>query len=140
MNPLLATFGDPIWQIGGGIILLAALVLLLALRSPEIHLSPWHQWLWTRILLLVCFSLFLVLSAGVVLFHGANAASTALPAGSQPSSAIASPHSDSSRGERRRPGRYGSRVLGATSLLFIGGGVRGAGPPPCQFPLAEVPR
>ncbi len=95
MNVIAQSLGDPIWQIGGGIILLAALVLLLALRSPEIHLSPWHQWLWTRILLLVCFSLFLVLSAGVVLFHGANAASTAVRAGSQPSSATASPHSDS---------------------------------------------
>jgi hypothetical protein len=28
MNPLLATLGDPIWQIGGGIILLAVLVLI----------------------------------------------------------------------------------------------------------------
>src|SRR5260370_21300147 len=94
MNVIAQSLGDPIWQIGGGIILLAALVLLLALRSPEIHLSPWHQWLWTRILLLVCFSLFLVLSAGVVLFHGANAASTARRAGAQPSSATASPHGD----------------------------------------------
>ncbi len=95
MNVIMESLGDPIWQIGGGIILLAALVLILALRSPETHLSPWHQWLWTRIMLLVCFSLFLVLSAGVVLFHGANAASTAVPAGSQPSSATASPHGDS---------------------------------------------
>ena len=28
MNPLLATIGDPIWQIGGGIILLEVLVLI----------------------------------------------------------------------------------------------------------------
>jgi len=59
MNIFLATLGDPIWQIGG-IILLAALALMLALRSPAIHLSPWHQWLLTRIMLLICFSLFLV--------------------------------------------------------------------------------
>src|SRR6266566_1671692 len=95
MKVILESLGDPVWQIGGGIIILAALVLLLALRSPEVHLSPWHQWLWTRIMLLVCFSLFLVLSAGVVLFHGANAASSAVPAGPQPSSATASPHGDS---------------------------------------------
>jgi hypothetical protein len=38
MNIFLATLGDPIWQIGKGILLLVALVLLLALRSPEIHL------------------------------------------------------------------------------------------------------
>jgi len=42
MTIFLATLGDPIWQIGGGIILLAALVLMLALCSPEIHLSLWH--------------------------------------------------------------------------------------------------
>src|SRR5712692_7620808 len=96
MNIFLATLGDPIWQIGGGILLLLAPVLLLALRSPEMHLSPWHQWLWTRIMLLVCFSLFLVLSAGVVLFHGANAASSVVPAGSPPASAAASPHGGSS--------------------------------------------
>src|SRR5258708_35508035 len=96
MNISLATLSDPIWQIGGGIILLAALVLMFALRSPEIHLSPWHQWLWTRIILLVCFSLFLVFSAGLVLFHAANAASTVMPAGSQPSSAAAPPHGRSS--------------------------------------------
>src|SRR5229473_4234513 len=96
MSIFLATLGDPIWQIGGGIILLAALVLLLALRSPEVHLSPWHQWLWTRVMLLVCFSLFLVLSAGVILFHGATASSFVVPSGSSPSVATASPHGGSS--------------------------------------------
>ena len=96
MNMLLATLGDPVWQIGGGIILLAALVLILALRSPEVHLSSWCQWFWTRITLLVCFSLFLVLSAGVVLFHGANAASTVGPEATQPVATTASPRSGSS--------------------------------------------
>src|SRR5258707_3900847 len=96
MNILLNTLSDPIWQIGGGIMLLAALVLILALRSPEVHLAPWHQWLWTRITGLMCLSLFMVLSAGVVLFHGANAALIGAPAGSQPSSATASPHGGSS--------------------------------------------
>src|SRR5258708_21324700 len=96
MDVILESLGDPIWQIGGGIILLAALMLILALRSPEVHLSPWHQWLWTRITGLMCLSLFLVLSAGVVLFHGANAAPIGVPAGSQPSSATASPHGGSS--------------------------------------------
>ena len=37
MNVILESLGDPVWQIGGGIILLAALVLILALRSPEVH-------------------------------------------------------------------------------------------------------
>jgi hypothetical protein len=92
MNPLLATLGDPIWQIGGGIILLAALVLILALRSPEVHLAQQHQWFLTRLMLLVCLSFFLVLSAGVLLFHGANAASITAPTVTQSSSATAAPH------------------------------------------------
>src|SRR6266699_3042108 len=95
MNVILESLGDPIWQIGGGIIILATLVLILALRSPEVHLSPRHQWLWTRIMGLMCLSLFLVLSAGVVLFHGANAAPISGPGGSQPSSATASSHGGS---------------------------------------------
>lgn len=96
MNVILESLGDPIWQIGGGIILLSALVLILALRSPEVHLPPRHQWLWTRITGLICFSLFLVLSAGVVLFHGANAASTVGPAAPQSVAATASPRGGSS--------------------------------------------
>ena len=72
--------------------MLATLVLILVLRSPDMHLSPRHQWLLTRITGLACLSCFLVLSAGVVLFHAAHAASTIGPEGSQPSSATASPH------------------------------------------------
>src|SRR5205823_12663158 len=67
-------------------------VLILALRSPEVQLAPQHQWFLTRLLLLVCFTCFLVLSAGVLLFHGATAASTAAPAATQPTSATAAPH------------------------------------------------
>jgi hypothetical protein len=74
MTIFLASLGDPIWQIGGGIILLAELVVILALRSPEVYLAPRHQWFFTRLTLLVCLSLFLALSAGVVVFHGATAA------------------------------------------------------------------
>src|SRR6266699_2687673 len=85
MNVIVESLGDPIWQIGGGIIMLAVLVLILALRSSEVHLSPRHQWLWTRFMLLVGLSLFLVLSAGVVLFHGAHATPTVVPAVTQPS-------------------------------------------------------
>ena len=95
MNVILESLGDPIWQIGGGIMLLATLVLILALRSPEVHLSPRHQWLWTRITGLICLSCFLVLTAGVVLFHGANAAPIGAPEGSPPSSATASSHGGS---------------------------------------------
>jgi hypothetical protein len=92
MNVILESLGDPLWQIGGGIILLATLVLILVLRSPDMHLLPRHQWLLTRIMGLACLSCFLVLSAGVTLYHGAHAAPTVGPEGSQPSSATASPH------------------------------------------------
>src|SRR6266699_6992788 len=91
MNVIMESLGDPVWQIGGVIILLVALVLIIALRSPDLHLAARHQWFLTRFTGLLCLTLFLVLSAGVILFHGANAASTTVPAGSQPSSATASP-------------------------------------------------
>ncbi|SRR6266699_694948 len=102
MNVIMESLGDPVWQIGGGIILLATLVLILALRSPEVHLAPQHQWFLTRLTGLLCFSCFLVLSAGVVLFHGANAASTTAPLVTQPSSATASPTPFPSPSPRRR--------------------------------------
>ena len=35
MNVIAQSLGDPIWQIGGGIILLATLVLLLAVAAPR---------------------------------------------------------------------------------------------------------
>jgi hypothetical protein len=92
MNVILESLGDPVWQIGGVIILLAALVLIFTVRSPEVHLAPQHQWFLTRLLLLICLSCFLVLSAGALLFHGANAASTAAPLVTQPTSATAAPH------------------------------------------------
>ncbi len=49
MDVILESLGDPIWQMGGVILLLVAVVLILALRSPEVHLAPWQQGLWTRI-------------------------------------------------------------------------------------------
>jgi hypothetical protein len=95
MNVIMESLGDPAWQIGGGILLLVALVLIIALRSPDLHLTVRHQWSLTRITLVVCLTLLLVLSAGVALFHGANAASTVVPEAIQPSSATASSHGSS---------------------------------------------
>jgi len=94
MNALLATLGDPVWQIGGGIILLATLVLILTLRSPEVHLAPQRQWFLTRLMLLLCISCFLMLSAGELLFRGTNAASTTEPLVRQPTSATTLPHGE----------------------------------------------
>ncbi|HCJ36688.1 MAG TPA: hypothetical protein DHV65_20645 [Ktedonobacter sp.] len=36
VNIILESLRDPIWQVGGGILALATLVLLLALRSPAV--------------------------------------------------------------------------------------------------------
>jgi hypothetical protein len=73
---IIESLGDPIWQIGVGSIVLVALVLIIVLRSPDVRLSPRQQWVLPRIIVLVCLSLLLVLSAGVVLSHGADAAPT----------------------------------------------------------------
>jgi hypothetical protein len=80
MRVIVESLGDPIWQIGVGSIALAALVLIVVLRSLDVRLSPWQQWFLPRIIELVCLSLFLVLSAGVVLSHGADAAPTSVHA------------------------------------------------------------
>jgi hypothetical protein len=90
MNVILESLGDSIWQVGGGILLFLALVLVLALRSPEAPLSPWHRWLWTRIALLVCLALFLALSTGVGLFHAATAISSVEVAATLPVALTAS--------------------------------------------------
>jgi hypothetical protein len=70
MNVILESLGDPIWQMRGGILMLA--VLILVLRSPEVHLSPRRQNMkisllshqrWRRVSPLVFLALTLVLSA-----------------------------------------------------------------------------
>jgi hypothetical protein len=80
MQVIIESLGDPIWQIGAGSIALVALVLIVVLRSPDFRLTPWQQWFLPRIIGLVCLSIFLVLSAGVVLSHGADAAPTSVQA------------------------------------------------------------
>jgi hypothetical protein len=80
MQVIMESLGDPIWQIGAGSIAFLALVLLVVLRSPDFRLTPWQQWFLPRFIGLVCLSLFLVLSAGVVLSHGADAATTSVQA------------------------------------------------------------
>ncbi len=78
MQVIVESLSDPIWQIGVGSIALIALVLIVVLRSPDFRLTPWQQWFLPRIIGLVCLSLFLVLSAGVVLSHGADATPTSV--------------------------------------------------------------
>ena len=76
MQVMVESLGDPIWQIGAGTIALVALLLIVVLRSPDFHLTTWQHWFLPRITGLVCLALLLVLSAGVVLSHGADAAPT----------------------------------------------------------------
>jgi hypothetical protein len=91
MQVIMESLGDPIWQIGAGSIAFLALVLLVVLRSPDFRLTPWQQWFLPRVIGLVCLSLFLVLSAGVVLSHGADAAPTSVQATHSHPSATATP-------------------------------------------------
>ncbi len=107
MNIFLPTMGDPIWQIGEGIILLAVLVLMRALRSPEIHLSLWHQWLWILIMLLVCFSLFLMEDRAWKITQIARCLGSWVPAGYPLHRAIAGGTMPTS-GEITRVGHFSS--------------------------------
>ena len=72
-----------------------ALILIITLRSPDLHLAARHQGFLTRLTLLVCLTLFLVLSAGVVLFHKVCAASTVGSEVMRPRAATAPPHGGS---------------------------------------------
>ncbi|HEX6552738.1 MAG TPA: hypothetical protein VF026_08265 [Ktedonobacteraceae bacterium] len=94
MNPLLATLGDPIWQVLALVITLAALVLIVAVRTHDMHTSEQQKRRDTLIILRVWFATFLLMSGGA-LFHGAHAASTVVPEATQPSSATASSHGGS---------------------------------------------
>lgn len=73
VNIVLESLRDPIWQLGEVVITLAALVLLLALRSPDIRFSEQRKRRGTRIILGAGLLFFLLLSGEVVLFHAAGA-------------------------------------------------------------------
>jgi hypothetical protein len=75
VNIVLESLRDPIWQIGEVVITLAALVLLLALRSPDIRFLEQRKRRGTRIILGAGLLLFLLLSGEVVLFHAGRGAS-----------------------------------------------------------------
>jgi hypothetical protein len=72
VNIVLESLRDPIWQVGEGILALATLMLLFALRNPEVGVSVYRKRQGTRFLLGVGLTLFLLLSGGVVLSHRAN--------------------------------------------------------------------
>jgi hypothetical protein len=68
---------DPIWQIGAGtgIIALTALMLILALRSSEVHLSSSQKQRGTRLVGAGARCCVLILSGGILRFHATSASS-----------------------------------------------------------------
>src|SRR5947209_20173941 len=82
MNIILESLHDPLWQVGEVMITLAALVLLLALRSPDIRFSEQRKRRGTCIILGTGLLLFLLLGGEVVLFHAAGSSLT--PVGEAP--------------------------------------------------------
>ncbi len=69
MNPLLATFGDPVWQILTVILVLALPVGIVAVRTGDVHASADKKRRQTRRVLLLCVIIFVLLSGGEMLFH-----------------------------------------------------------------------
>jgi hypothetical protein len=73
MNPLLATFGDPVWQILTVILVLALPVGIVAVRTGDVHASADKKRRQTRRVLLLCPIVFVLLSGGEILFHAQQA-------------------------------------------------------------------
>jgi len=69
MNLLLATFGDPVWQILTVILVLALPVGIVAVRTGDVHTSTDKKRRQTRLVLLLCVIIFVLLSGGEILFH-----------------------------------------------------------------------
>lgn len=74
MNPLLATFGDPIWQVLALVITLAAPVLIVAVRTRDVHASEQQKRRDTLIMLGVWLVTFLLMSGVAVALHLPDAA------------------------------------------------------------------
>ncbi len=73
MNLLLATFGDPVWQILTVILVLALPVGIVAVRTGDVHTSTDKKRRQTRLVLLLCVIIFVLLSGGEILFHAQQA-------------------------------------------------------------------
>src|SRR5260370_16251210 len=73
MNPLLATFGGPVWQILTVILVLALPVGIVAVRTGDVHASADKKRRQTRRVLLLCPIIFVLLSGGEILFHAQQA-------------------------------------------------------------------
>ena len=74
MNILLNTLGDPTWQVLALVITLAAPVLIVAVRTRDMHASEQQKRRDTLIMLWVWLATFLLMSGVVVALHLSNAA------------------------------------------------------------------
>ncbi len=73
MNIFLATLGDPIWQILTLILVLALPVVIVAVRTRDVHAPADKKRQETRRVLLLCLIVFVLLSGGEILFHAQQA-------------------------------------------------------------------
>jgi hypothetical protein len=78
----------PLWLTGAGILLLVALVLIMAVRNAEGHLSAFQRRRGTQIILIVGLVCVLLWSGGAALVHGAQTPTEATP---EAQAALASP-------------------------------------------------
>src|SRR2546427_6083078 len=110
MNILLNTLGDPIWQVLTLVITLAAPMLIVAVRTRDVHASEQQKRRDTLTILRVWLATFLLMSGVAVALHLPDAASqrtsstapSPVPTPEPPSSptstptSIPTPHTDSS--------------------------------------------
>jgi hypothetical protein len=73
MTILLETLSDPIWQALTIALVLAALLLLMVVRTRDAHLSAARKRLESRLVLVVCLVVFVCMSAGEILLHSQQA-------------------------------------------------------------------
>ncbi len=73
MNIFLATLGDPIWQILTLILVLALPVVIVAVRTRDVHAPADKKRQETRRVLLLCLIVFVLMSGGEILFHAQQA-------------------------------------------------------------------
>jgi hypothetical protein len=90
MMVLLETRRDPVWQILAAVIVVAAPLLVVALRTGDVFASAQQMRRRTRLVLVVCLAAFVVMSGGEVLLHMQQA--PALQTGTaSPAAALTSP-------------------------------------------------
>ncbi len=87
VNILLSSLSDPIWQVGGVAIVLAALGLILAVRTRDGGRATHQMRRDTYRVLLLCLVAWLVLSGGVIVGHVTSAS----PSGTSPSRTLSPP-------------------------------------------------